>query len=125
MPKANRKCSYCDKEYYVCFSCVDIHSWKHIACSPECYRKIMAQDKPVKAKVLKQSDKEEIKVLLTVKTKSNERKNIIGYDFELGRFDCEDKTTLLFKDIKEFVVPCDEMKKLSQMLVECRKNNQE
>ena len=38
MPKANRICRYCGKEYYVCYSCVNINSYKRAFCSPQCYR---------------------------------------------------------------------------------------
>ena len=43
MPKANRRCMYCGKEYYVCLTCAGVHSWKKIACSPECFKSFMKQ----------------------------------------------------------------------------------
>lgn len=120
MPKANRKCRVCGREYYVCCSCISIHSWKHLACSPECYRKLMTQDEiSAEPLVIQHTEQEENRVLLRVKTKNKKTRNIIGYDIELGRFDCDDKTTLVFDDIDEFIIPTDEMRKISEIINEC------
>ena len=43
MPKANRVCKYCGEEYYVCYSCVKLNSYKKLFCSAECYRKFLAE----------------------------------------------------------------------------------
>lgn len=120
MPKANRRCRVCGREYYVCCSCVSIYSWKHIACSPECFRKLTSttEDK-IEPEILPQTEQEEKRVLFKVKAKNKRIRNIIGYDMELGKFDCDDKTTLVFDDIDEFMIPSEEMKKISEMLNDC------
>lgn len=120
--KANRKCAYCHKEYYVCYACIDMNSWKHIACSTTCFKKLIQKEQELKPEIIPQTKDEEMRILFTVKTKKNQNKGIIGYDLELGKFDCEDKTTLEFKDIKTFLIPSEEMKKISEMLSECRKD---
>lgn len=120
MPKANRRCSVCGKEYYVCFSCVSKRSWKHLACSPECYRKLMKKNN-VQPQIIDQESKEEKKVLLKVKTKGKKLRNIIGYDIESGRFDCDDnETTLAFSDIEEFLVPREEMENIFKIINDCK-----
>ncbi len=123
MPKANRRCRVCGREYYVCCACVSIHSWKHLACSPECYRKLMTNTtEKVEPTIIPQTEEEEQRVLLKVKTKNKKIRNIIGYDIELGKFDCDDKTTLVYDDIDEFVIPAEEMRKISEMFSDCINN---
>ena len=123
MPKANRRCRVCGREYYVCCACVSIHSWKHLACSPECYRKLMTDTiEKVEPTIIPQTEEEEQRVLLKVKTKNKKIRNIIGYDIELGKFDCDDKTTLVYDDIDEFVIPAEEMRKISEMFSDCINN---
>lgn len=41
MKKPNTKCQNCGQSYYVCHSCVDLYSWKHICCCIDCYRDLM------------------------------------------------------------------------------------
>lgn len=47
MAKNNATCQYCGKGYYICRSCESIFSWRQVACSPECFRKL--QNKKAKA----------------------------------------------------------------------------
>lgn len=61
MPKANRKCAHCGKEYYVCYSCVNINSYKRLYCSPQCYRASLAkaEEKEEKKKSKKEKSKKD------------------------------------------------------------------
>ena len=71
--------------------------------------------------IITQTLQEEMKVIFTIKTVNEDKKSIIGYDLELGRFDCEDKTTLMFKDIKEFNISSEEMENIAIALRNCKK----
>jgi hypothetical protein len=46
----NRVCmnEECKKEYYCCYSCEKINSWKRVVCSPECFQKYIGQVFPEK-----------------------------------------------------------------------------
>ena len=59
-------------------------------------------------------------VVMKVRTNANKTYDIIGCDYDLGRFDTPKGKTLLFEDIKEFVMPADELKDLCRALVECK-----
>lgn len=43
MAKNNATCQCCGKGYYICRSCESIFSWRQVACSPECFRKLEKQ----------------------------------------------------------------------------------
>jgi hypothetical protein len=59
-------------------------------------------------------------IVMKVKTNANKTYDIIGCDYDLGRFDTPKGKTLLFEDIKEFIMPVDELKDLCRALVECK-----
>lgn len=44
--------------------------------------------------------------------------DIIGYDLELGKFDCHDGVTRTPDDFRYFVIPCDEMKNINKYVSE-------
>lgn len=44
--------------------------------------------------------------------------DIIGYDLELGKFDCHDGVTRTPDDFRYFVIPCDEMKTINKYVSE-------
>lgn len=44
--------------------------------------------------------------------------DIIGYDLELGKFDCHDGVTRIPDDFRYFVVPCNEMKEINKYVSE-------
>lgn len=108
MPKYNRKCVNCGKEYYACYSCVGLHSWKNAYCSIQCY--LEAQKNGVKSKpiILKEGGKK--MVILRAGLKNQKTIDIVGYDLELGKFDCSNGETKTFDDFSYFIVPVEEMK---------------
>ena len=59
MPKANRVCAHCGKEYYVCYSCVKINSYKRLYCSAQCYKESLKKTEEKTEK--KKNKKEETK----------------------------------------------------------------
>ena len=69
MPKANRICQYCGKEYYVCYSCVKINSYKRAFCSPECYRASLIQDEVVVEEAKDNKDNKETETKKKTKKK--------------------------------------------------------
>lgn len=44
--------------------------------------------------------------------------DIVGYDLELGKFDCHDGVTRTPDDFRYFVIPCDEMKNINTYVSE-------
>ena len=44
--------------------------------------------------------------------------DIIGYDLELGKFDCHDGVTRTPDDFRYFVIPCNEMKNINAYVSE-------
>ena len=111
MPKYNRKCFYCGKEYYCCSSCVGIHSWKNTHCSIECYLKSQEENKDAKAIIIEEGGKK--MVVLRAGLANGKTIDIVGYDLELGKFDCSDGMTRVFDDFSYFIVPRDEMKEFA------------
>lgn len=108
MPKYNRKCFYCGKEYYCCSSCVGINSWKNTHCSIDCFLKSQEENKESHPILINKEDKDVI--VLRAGLKSGKTIDIIGYDLDLGKFDCADGTTKIFDDFSYFIVSSDEMK---------------
>ena len=49
--------------------------------------------------------------------------DIIGYDLELGKFDCHDGVTRTPDDFRYFVIPCDEMKTINKYVSELNEKN--
>jgi hypothetical protein len=60
MPRANSICKCCGKEYYVCYSCVSINSYKRLFCSPQCYRTFLHEEEKNKKKKHKSRTSDEI-----------------------------------------------------------------
>lgn len=44
--------------------------------------------------------------------------DIVGYDLELGKFDCHDGVTRTPDDFRYFVIPCNEMKAINAYVSE-------
>lgn len=57
MKAPNTKCFNCGKSFYVCHSCIDLYSWKHICCSIECYREHIKKELEKVNKNSKQKEK--------------------------------------------------------------------
>lgn len=72
MPKANRICEYCGKEYYVCYACVKINSYKRLFCSAQCYKDSLNKAKEAEEKATKKRNKKEAPKEVPVFTPSND-----------------------------------------------------
>lgn len=48
--------------------------------------------------------------------KDNGTIDIVGYDLELGKFDCSDKKTRTLEDFEYFIIPREELKEISDKL---------
>lgn len=103
----NRECAYCGSKYYVCNNCVKKGSWKTICCSRECFQRLA--DSKVSQKVIENIS---MNTLMKVTLKNDIIVDIIGYDFELGRFDAKDGTTYSIDDIKYVRISTEELKEL-------------
>lgn len=111
MIRANRKCAYCGEEYYCCKSCISNKSWKNICCSVKCFRKLSEKKdfiEPIKKEVIDMDSS-----CLYGYTKDKKIIDIIGYDLELGKFDCADNITRTFDEFEKFIISKDELKNIS------------
>lgn len=111
MIRANRKCAYCGEEYYCCKSCISNKSWKNICCSVKCFRKLSEKKdfiEPIKKEIIDMDSS-----CLYGYTKDKKIIDIIGYDLELGKFDCADNTTRTFDEFEKFIISKDELKNIS------------
>lgn len=107
MPYVNRKCNNCGKEYYVCYSCQKMNSWKNVCCSRQCYRqyiKKMENEKPIEI------SKGNVDGMFGI---LNDKKiKIIGYDLELNKYDGEDGKTYKLDDFDKIEISVEEFKKV-------------
>lgn len=111
MIRANRKCAYCGEEYYCCKSCISNKSWKNICCSVKCFRKLSEKKdfiEPIKKEIIDMDSS-----CLYGYTKDKKIIDIIGYDLELGKFDCADNITRTFDEFEKFIISKDELKNVS------------
>lgn len=111
MIRANRKCAYCGEEYYCCKSCISNKSWKNICCSVKCFRKLSEKKdfiEPIKKEIVDMDSS-----CLYGYTKDKKIIDIIGYDLELGKFDCADNMTRTFDEFEKFIISKDELKNIS------------
>lgn len=111
MIRANRKCAYCGEEYYCCKSCISNKSWKNICCSVKCFRKLSERKdfiEPIKKEIIDMDSS-----CLYGYTKDKKIIDIIGYDLELGKFDCADNITRTFDEFEKFIISKDELKNIS------------
>lgn len=111
MIRANRKCAYCGEEYYCCKSCISNKSWKNICCSVKCFRKLSEKKdfiEPIKKEIVDMDC-----FCLYGYTKDKKIIDIIGYDLELGKFDCADNITRPFDEFEKFIISKDELKNIS------------
>lgn len=111
MIRTNRKCAYCGEEYYCCKSCISNKSWKNICCSVKCFRKLSERKdfiEPIKKEIVDMDSS-----CLYGYTKDKKIIDIIGYDLELGKFDCADNITRTFDEFEKFIISKDELKNIS------------
>ena len=110
MPKYNRKCFYCGDEYYCCSSCVSINSWKNVYCSIDCFLKSQEKNniQDIKPIIVDKGGKN-MGVLKAALKKNGRTIDIIGYDLDLGKFDCSDGSTKILEDFDYFIVSASEM----------------
>lgn len=114
--KHNRICAYCGRSYYVCSSCISAGSYKNSYCSQECFRRSVMNNGSFQPIIV---EGEEMKTLLRGKLAGTDIfVDIIGYDLELGKFDCHDGVTRTPDDFRYFVIPCDEMKTINKYVSE-------
>lgn len=96
---ANRKCNYCGSSYYICRSCIKAgNAWKNVCCSKECFIQLSKIYSNVRPIVVKESGMKQ--VLLRGVLKNGMTVDVIGYDLDLGRFDCTDGKTYVYDDFK-------------------------
>jgi hypothetical protein len=107
--KVNRKCNYCGKDYYCCLSCIAKNSWKNVCCSVECFNKLTGRVRPQELK-----DGDLMSTLLRAELTNHKTISIVGYDIELGRFDCTDGVTRTFEDFICFYIPSSELKEIKE-----------
>lgn len=99
----NRKCNYCGNEYYVCRACTRNSHWKNVCCSRECFIALENLE-GIRPIILENGENTMPKILLRAELKDGKTYDIIGYDVDLGRFDCDGGRTLTYDDIKFFYV---------------------
>lgn len=105
----NRKCNYCGNEYYICRACISINSWKNVCCSRECFINMQSLD-GVRPIILENGDKNMTKTILRAELKDGKTYDIIGYDVDLGRFDCDGGRTLTYDEVKFFYITPEVLK---------------
>ena len=108
----NRKCNYCGQEYYCCKSCISIHSWKNVCCSVQCFEKMILEGKIVEPQRINEKEVISLKTLLRAGLLNKDTIDIVGYDLDLGKFDCSDGKTRTYEDFSYFIVPKNEMKEI-------------
>lgn len=111
----NRECAVCGSKYYVCRKCVDIKAWKNICCSRECYKNLTEKKMKEEPKII-QNHETKIPIILRAGLKNGKTIDIVGYDLELGKFDCSDGATKEFESFEYFIVPKDEMSVISERI---------
>ena len=65
MPKANRICKHCGKEYYVCYSCVNINSYKRLFCSADCYKASLKETEKENQKGFRKKENKNVAPVVT------------------------------------------------------------
>jgi len=109
MPKANRICRNCGKPYYVCLSCLKSKSLYNICCCFACFRDYLAagnQDlTPLKI------DKGVISMQGILH--NGNTVNILGFDLNNNKFDCDDKITHTGYEFKNFILDLRELKAIA------------
>lgn len=110
MPYVNRKCNNCGKEYYVCYSCQKINSWKNVCCSRQCFREYIKKqnEKIVPQKI----EKGKVDYMYGKLKETKKRVKIIGYDIELNKYDGADGKTYCLDDFIEVIISIEEFKKI-------------
>ena len=108
MPRANRVCRNCGKAYYVCTTCEKSNSYKNVCCSFDCFRELVTRGgeaQPIKINkgtVTMQGELYNGQVL-----------NILGYDLENNKFDCDDNITHTGYEFKNFILDLRELKAIA------------
>lgn len=112
MAYKNRVCKYCGRKYYVCLACHRSGSWRTLCCSRECYLKYIAasKDKENNGTEPNYIDEGESKISGVLKT--GEEEEILGYDLQANRFDCESGKTRAVQDFTEFRMDSSEMRNI-------------
>lgn len=110
--KKNRVCNYCGQEYYCCKSCISINSWKNICCSVQCFRSMIQEGIIKSPQEINNEKGENMSILLRAGLVNKDTIDIVGYDLELGKFDCSDGKTRVYDDFSYFIVPKEEMKEI-------------
>ena len=110
MPKYNRKCFYCGKEYYCCRSCISINSWKNTHCSIECFLNSQRTENNTKiAPIVINKGGINMGQIKAALKKNGRTIDIVGYDLDLGKFDCSDNNTRVLEDFEYFIISASEM----------------
>ena len=104
----------CGDKYYVCNQCTNINSWKNICCSRECYKQAMSSGNIYFPHKINEGG--ESVALIRGGLISGRTVDIIGYDLEMGKFDCSDNITRQYSDFDYFILPKDEMKEISEKI---------
>lgn len=111
----NRVCAYCGDKYYVCRSCISIHSVKNVCCSVACYRHLIESGDSLRPKVY-ESGVSKMATVLRAGLTDGKTIDIQGYDLEMGKFDCSDNRTRTFTDFQYFIVPSNEFADIAERL---------
>lgn len=107
MPYVNRKCNNCGKEYYVCYSCQKMNSWKNVCCSRQCYREYIRRRKKEEPIEISKGCVNNMFGIL-----NNKKIKITGYDLELNKYDGEDGNTYKLEDFDRIEISVEEFKKI-------------
>ena len=111
MAKYNRRCAYCGNLYYACRSCIGIHSWNNVYCSINCYLEDNKTKFKNKLPKIINDGGDDMKIVLRGGLRTTGKTiDIVGYNLEVGKFDCTDGKTYKLEDFSYFIVPADEMK---------------
>lgn len=107
--KYNRVCAYCGKKYYVCSDCIKSDSYSNSFCSLDCYKRNIMKNGSFDPIII---DDETVQVLMRGKLLDDRIVDIIGYNIELGKYDCYDGITRTNKDFKTFYISRNEMSEI-------------
>lgn len=111
----NRKCNFCGNEYYICRNCIRKNNvWKNLCCTKQCFIALNSMD-GISPITISHGGAELKKVIFRVVLKKKDlTMDIVGVDFDLGKFDGSDGKTYTYEDFKYMYIPADDLKEIIQ-----------
>lgn len=82
----------------------------------DCYKKLIIEAPQLIKQYIDIEKRETMAVILRAGLIGGHTIDIVGYDLELGKFDCSDGYTRTFKDFEYFILPTKELQSIGQRL---------